>query len=107
MNDKISTDDLHEAVEAESGLGLQCSCGGWAMLYRNSFGADAATEHAKHAASHRDDGRSTPERRDERAKWTKDIAAVFRGLTKDPHYAAYCIAADFLDPIPSESRSNP
>lgn len=39
----------HEAIEEPSGLALQCSCGTWAMLFRNSLGLDAAYEHAQHA----------------------------------------------------------
>lgn len=39
----------HEAIEDPSGLALQCSCGTWAMLYRNSLGLNAGYEHAMHA----------------------------------------------------------
>lgn len=46
------------------------------------------------------DGRQTPERRDERAKWTKDVAVILRDLTADPDYEAYRKAADFLDADP-------
>lgn len=38
----------HQPVTDESGLALRCSCGSWAMLYRNSLGQDADTEHANH-----------------------------------------------------------
>lgn len=50
-----------------------------------------------------DENRDTAERRDERAKWTKDLAEIFRGFTADPNYAAYVYVANFLDPVPSDA----
>lgn len=52
-----------------------------------------------------DDGRSTPERQDERAKWTKDLASMFRGFYEDPDYPAYLIAADFLHPAEEDGTA--
>lgn len=52
-----------------------------------------------------DDGRNTAERRDERAKWTRDLARILRDSTASPHAAAYALAADFLDATPTEEQS--
>lgn len=41
----------HVVIEDPSGFALRCSCGQWAMLYRNAFGLDATEEHRKHVAS--------------------------------------------------------
>jgi transcriptional regulator with XRE-family HTH domain len=39
-------DVAHDVTDV--GLALQCSCGQWSMLHRNSFGLDAYDEHARH-----------------------------------------------------------
>jgi hypothetical protein len=38
----------HQAEEDPDGLALHCDCGGWAMLWRNSFNADARVAHRTH-----------------------------------------------------------
>jgi hypothetical protein len=53
MNDKNSNEKKitdHQAEEDPSGLAIRCSCGGWSMLYNNSFGLDATAEHQRHVA---------------------------------------------------------
>lgn len=51
------------------------------------------------------DPRDTPERKDERAKWTQELARILRQSTASSDYKAFVKAADFLDP-PTTNQAN-